>query len=129
MSAGALILFANSTGSGGNAIQMAQDDNKNDKEEKQQLGEEEGEGEWQMKKSAAKSTNRTKNTGLPGADGIKFVLLKFHRVPAELPPQLDANFLAWKKKFWQEKMLKDGIKNVLAPMVDQRFVEFLFISK
>jgi hypothetical protein len=55
---------------------------------------------------------------MPPEDGIKFVPKYYQRFTA--PPQLDENFLAWKKNFWKEKICKDGIKNVLAPMVDQR---------
>lgn len=35
-------------------------------------------------------------------------------------PVLDDEFLSWKKGFWAEKLEKEKITNIVAPMVDQR---------
>lgn len=39
------------------------------------------------------------------------------RLSAELPV-FDEAFYAWKKSYWKERI--KGVKNVVAPMVDQR---------
>lgn len=52
------------------------------------------------------------------ANEIKFIR-KFQRIPMDMP-QLNADFLAWKKGYWREKIQSGNITNVVAPMVDQR---------
>lgn len=51
---------------------------------------------------------------------IKF-LRKSHRI-SENPAEISSEFLERKRNFWKEKIKKDGIRNVVAPMVDQRLI-------
>jgi hypothetical protein len=72
-----------------------------------------------LSSSPLSSTDEAEATCSEEKEEIIISIQKSHQIPQELPI-FDPSICATKRHFWREKLLKHGIRNVLAPMVDQR---------
>ena len=52
----------------------------------------------------------------------RFIHVGDVQLPPDELPEFDEEFYVWKRNYWKHKLAADGIRFVVAPMVDQRRV-------